>query len=478
MRPGALWYHIEPDKEGLSIQMRLVDPPPRATFFLPGSWAGNEFDKIFSLEQARSPDGALAMSINREQGRIDIDTDGADWIELAYRIDTRSKRTEESRFYPWRDERAFFAYAPTILILPSAGITDQLRDIPIEVHVPGEWTLAATWPRERREVDAEARKMSGFIADDVRSLRDAFIAGSKDWRRLEGSLPGGALMLTLTDEFAFDDDRLLEAATVITRRYLSQFGGYDEISGIVLPLPDDAPDTLRGTGRHGGFVLEIPKDHRFDDALLLLLAHEVLHIWNGHQLVPRAAYRDEAQWFKEGVTHYLALKTLAQLGLVDEQTIRDELATAGRLYLHSPLVTGGHIRSIDRLRFPYDQGLLIALSLDLKLLRETNGAIGIEDWISTLLSAPFEERGQAYDGDVLRESFAHLTAEFGDDLLRKYRSLVESNDQIDVAKLFRSAGLHFLQTDYNNRSRLLPIDEKTAPFDALFSSPAPSSEMQ
>lgn len=475
-RRGALWYHIEAKEQGIAIQLRLLQPPPRATFFLPGSWAGNHYDDLFTLHQAHGPDSIRSMTVDRSEGRIDVDAAGAEWIELSYQIQTRARPDEKHRFFPWGSADAFFAYVPTILLLPSAGVARQLRDIPVEVHAPADWTVAATW-QQPQHLDSDTtgeQKVVGFVADDIRSLRDAFVAGARDWEQLNRSLPGGDLALYVTEEFSFDSRELADATETITGEYLARFDGYDHISALLFSLPDDAPDSLRGTGRHGGFVLEVPADQQLDDELLLLLAHEALHMWNGHQLVPATDYRDQGRWFKEGVTHYIALKTLARLDLIDERTVRRELAMAGRLYRQNPIVAGGPIRDMDRTRFPYDYGLLIALALDLSLLRHTGGALSIEDWLITLLASPFAQAGRAYDDAVLRDGFEYMLRDFDPEPLRRYDELVTSSTELDVSALFRDLGLHFLTGHHDKRSRLLPLDDDRRDFDILFNrSPFP-----
>ena len=474
-RSGALWYRLQPGDDSINVRMRLLNPPSTATFFLPGSWAGSDFDDLIRIGYARGPDHSLAMSLDRSQGRVDIDAGDSDWVELYYEIDTLRERDEEHRFFPWMKDEAFFAYAPTILVLPSAGISRQLRDIPIEVHLPPDWTVTATWPMHRAPVEPSEQPIAGFVADDIRSLRDAFIAAARDWETVEALLPQGVLTLTLVQPFAFDTETFLDDAAAITAEYLDQFGSYDHISAIIMDLPQDAPQTLRGTGRRGGFVLEIPTEQPLDADLRLLLAHEAFHMWNGHRIVPDGDTHDDVQWFKEGVTHYIALKSLARLGLIDERATRRELALAGQYYLQNPLVAGGQVRPIDRTRFPYDRGVLIALALDVSLYHHSDGQSSVEDWIALLLSPDFAEQARAYDLDTLDDSFQHLIDDIDPQLFHRYQQLVHSSEPIDVNELFRSLGLHFLQTRHGNRSRLLPIDEQSEPFEALFefSSPTP-----
>ncbi len=472
-RQGALWYHLTPEGDTLAVRMRLLQPPTRATFFLPGPWAGRgDFDDLISLGHAQGPDGPLPLKVDRDRGRLDVSTGGADWIEVTYRVHTRSDRDEAHRFTPWQVDTAFFAYAPTILILPSAGVARQLIDIPVEVHIPSGWNLAHTWPKHHLETTDDGRQVAGFVADDVRSLRDAFIAAGADWKTVHHQMPSGRLSVTLSDQFELDGDQLLSVAAEICGEYQAQFGVYEDVSVFIMPVQDDANDSLRGSGRRGGFVLEIPPDQEVDDDLLLLLAHEAFHMWNGHHLVPDADAADQTMWFKEGVTHYMALKTLARLGLIDGRAVRRELALTGQYYLRNPIIAGGQVRDVDRRRFPYDQGVLIALALDLALFEASGGAVELKDWIDVLLSSQFADVIDAYDLDVLRTSFRATSQDLGTAPLRRYDDLVRRNETIAVPRLFRRLGLHFLHDGPDTPARLLPLDDDHEVFDAIFFNPA------
>lgn len=471
-RRGELWYHLVPREASLKIHLRLIEPASTTTLFLPGSWAGHDdFADRISVEGAYGPEGTLAFSVDRGQGRIDVEAGDSDWLELSYVVDTAEKRPPKNRFVPWSTDEAFFAYAPTFLVLPGARIARSMRDIPVEIHAPSHWDLIATWPLASQQLDGDNRQISGFVAEDIRALRDAFVGGGQQWTSHEQSLSDAELTLTLGGDFAVDEQALLEATAELTANYVERFGGYHQVAGLILPLPADASNRRHGSGRRGGFVLEIPTDHPLDDDLLLLIAHEAFHMWNGHRLIPDADARSQTIWFMEGVTHYVALKTLSNLGLVDDRFVRSELAQAGQFYRRNPLVTGGEVRSVDRTRLPYDRGLLIAVAIDVSLRKYSGGELAVEDWLSTLLSPEYIEEARAYDLDVLRAALADLVDDVATEPLDRYDALVYGEQTIPVGHLFRQMGLHYLDASGDDTARLLPMDGEASTYEALFRSP-------
>lgn len=473
-RHGALWYRIESQDRQLQVRVRLLDPPPTATFFFPGPWAGHDdFDDRLTIEDVRGEgsDASLPVAIDHREGRIDVETDGDGWLELSYRVELDAAPRREHRFVPWHRGDEFFAYAPTILVMPSSGIAERLRDIPVELHLPSEWTVASTWPVADHDQAGNHPEVTGFVADDVRTLRDAFVGAGRNWQQVTSHHTGTELRLTLTDEFQFDGAELLEVTSQITEHFLERFGGYDQVSALAMPLDhrQDHHDAPGGTGRRGGFVVEVPPDQPLDEELIVLVAHEAFHMWNGHQLVAGTDTEAQTEWFKEGVTHYIGLKTVARLGLIEERQLREELARTVRHYHHSLATSGGRYQTIHDARLPYDRGLLIALALELALFETTGGAVELEDWIELLLTPEYRDDAEAYDPRLLRNSFAALTGEFGSAPLNRYDALVTHQQPIDVSSLLEQLGLHLLESDRGATPRLLPIENQTRPFDHLFS---------
>lgn len=474
-RKGALWYHIEPGDESIAVRIRLLDPPAQTTFFMPGPWAGNDdFDQLIVLGGARGPSGPLPLVVDRAEGRIDIDVPDSAWVELAYRVKAAAEQNDDQRFHPRSGPDSFFAYAPTILVLPSAGLARQLRQIPVEVHLPPAWSLTSTWPVHLIEERSD-RQIAGFIAADIRTLRDAFIGAGEGWNRQELSLPSGAIAITLAGDFALDQESFRTALRLIGQSYLERFGRYQELEGLVLPVGREAHNFLRGMGRYGGFVLEVSQAQTVDDDFLILLAHELFHSWNGHELVPAPAADEQTRWFKEGVTHYIALKTLAKLELLDDRGLRRELATSAQFYEQNPIISGGTIRPVDRLRLPYDQGVLLALAIDLLLLNSSQGEFSVENWIQTLLSPAFHSQSGAYDMRLLQQGFEAMSSKLGLQTIRQFQQLLERRRALDLESLFHGLGLHYLPTTADEPARLLPLEANT-PYHQIFS-PAPTKRV-
>lgn len=466
---GALWYRIEPQEDSIHLQIRLLNPPGTTTFFLPGDWAGHtDFDVQIVLGSVVGPEGPLPVTLDRRAGRIDILTGGEDWVELSYRVQVKNAANTSSSLHPWSNDDAFFAYAPTALILPSAGLAEQLVDIPVELHLPSQWTPATTWPLKYLR-EEPSRTVAGYLVDDVRSLRDAFFGAGQDWRSLRREKFQGDVEIVFAGTSALDEEALTEAAGKIFDYYQEHLGIYDRLTGVVLPRPLSAGSSLRGMGRRGGFILEVPEDRTLDEDVLTLLAHEAFHCWNGHVIVPDPEQESQVEWFKEGLTHYVALKTLRRLELISDRVLRRELARSGQYYLQNPIIAGGPTRPVDYLRLPYDLGLLRGLALDTALFHHSGGNLEIEDWFSLLLSPEFKKESRRMTPELLRRSFLHLSAGLSQSVGNTYSRLITSETALDVDAIFSGLGLHFLGSDGYDPARVLPLGDAEL-FRLLFTS--------
>ncbi|WP_158542345.1 hypothetical protein [Lujinxingia litoralis] len=457
------------------IRLRLNAPPSEATFFLPGPWAGQTtFDAQVTLDEARGPAGSLPMHLDREVGRVDVQCGDVAWMELSYRVRTAPPDRSASRFHPTRGHTQVFAYAPTIFVLPSEGLARQVRDIPVEVRAPQGWQVGATWHQHSATLPSahQPGSITGFIAEDVRTLRDAFILAGSELTSASRALPNGDLKVLQSPTLRFDVGSVADDTRSLLSAYIQRFGVYQSAVAAVLESVDsEHSGTLQGMGRRGGFVVQVPRHQRPGAELLLLIAHEALHMWNGHELVPAPSADIETRWFKEGLTHYLALKTLARQGLIDQRDALRELASAAQHYTQNPLAHGAPADALDQERFPYDRGVLIALRLDLALHLASRGEIELEDWLVQLLKPHLRAPARSYDTALLERAFREISIDLSPAPTSEFRRLVRDQAQLQPRRLFSELGLHWLDPTATRPARLLPIDGEPSHFRALFAPP-------
>lgn len=462
---GNLWYRIALKEDSLDLTVRLVDPPTRARFFLPGNWAGrDDYDAAIRIVGARTPAGPVDFAMTRATGEIEVPTQNAEWVDLHYRVDLQPR----SDFHAQLDRGVLVAFAPTVLVMPAREILQRTRDVPIEVVVPKRWTVVSTWPladTAPSKAIADAR-VHGFVARDVEELRDAFVVAGPTLRTSRRGTGGSLVEVAFGPAFEGDVGEFGDLIEAVVNGFRDTYGDTGPVH-VYVRTRKATEQTMDGLGRRSGFLLDVAPDAGLSPRTRLLIAHEALHVWNGHRLIPENDAENRTRWFKEGVTHYLAMKWLARHGIVDVDFVVQELTTIASNYARNPVMRGERGRPLDRARFPYDFGVLVALALDAVLWDASAGDIGLEQWLVALLADGDERRYEESDLLAGLQSVAGDRANGG--VRSVWRRFVRGRQPIDLRVLFETVGLHWLAPRRDRPAKLMELERPHSLYRNLFS---------
>lgn len=176
-----------------------------------------------------------------------------------------------------------------------------------------------------------------------------------------------------------------------------------------------------------------------------VVAHELLHFWNGLSLVPGG---QSEEWFKEGVTDYLTVSTMSKNGLVDRDFVRQYLENLprGQMVARNLMGLKGTVREAykDKHRnwlLVYGGGSIAALSMDVQMRQASGGKVGLPDLMRALY-AEFGQSGKPYTlADVLRLGKQLSGANMEADLNK-----IISQEQVpELRPLFAALGLQLEQ---------------------------------
>jgi predicted metalloprotease with PDZ domain len=366
--PGlALRVAMASTSRGLSAEVawRWVDTgpmPPEVRFRFPSSWAGRDglLDDVRSVD-ATTLDG-LELDTDWDGADLIVRTEGAAGMVLDYSVvPGESALTELTRFMPLLDDRRFFAPGSALLAQPLNATATELRSITLDLdaHSAG-WRPMTTLP------DRDTYHIRDLI--DAAYFAGAFesvVAMSGD---LRVELWGEAELVSVLDRVANLTLSVVQSQAALLGPELV---GLTRV--VVLARDDDGPVT--GTGREGGFVMELPATRNPpSDRIVAVLAHENLHRLIGHSLTFGGEDELATLWFREGVTDYLSIRLSVSAQLADETSLFSALSAALTNYRGNPAAeldaeefAAGYWGDGDRRRLPYDKGALLALLIDLEL---------------------------------------------------------------------------------------------------------------
>lgn len=146
------------------------------------------------------------------------------------------------------------------------------------------------------------------------------------------TITAGAGPMTWTLQTSSESFGSYQALGADLMRILSYYAAWlpEQTPSHVVIFLFDAPFDRRyrhGFARAGGVVLQLGAEALVDDAARrILLAHELFHLYNGENL--RYAQADYAQtgWIREGMTQYVAMRALMEIGLLSEGQLRSWIA--------------------------------------------------------------------------------------------------------------------------------------------------------
>ena len=192
------------------------------------------------------------------------------------------------------------------------------------------------------------------------------------------TVDGMALDLVVAGTWPFKDGKAFEAATQIMKQYLAltRYRLPHKSAIMIAPFQLSANTTWKAETRGSTLVLLIDPDAHFDTwlgQLRVIFSHELLHLWVPNALKLEGDY----DWFFEGFTLYMALRTALELRVVRFDGFLATLAGVYDSYLSLPddlsLVEASERRWTNPQSNVYVKGMLVAFLFDLKVRRESGG---------------------------------------------------------------------------------------------------------
>jgi len=114
-----------------------------------------------------------------------------------------------------------------------------------------------------------------------------------------------------------------------------------------------------------------------------LLAHEIFHHWNGGFIVPRDD--EKTSWFTEGVTEYMANRTISRTGLISRNLFLKKLEVHVAMYdycmwappfqkstIQNAVQDAGGDKDVNRPGI-YSGGVVASFCLDTMIQKEISG---------------------------------------------------------------------------------------------------------
>ncbi len=416
----------------------------------PGSYLVREFSRNVEGVTATSPDGRALTVEKSDKNRWRVSTGGASSITVRYRVYGRemSVRTNwvEAGF-------ALLNGAPTFMTL-----SDRVTR-PHEIQI----TPAAGWNRSMTGLPAMAEGRHRYRAPDFDTLADSpIVIGNPSVH--EFMVDGKTHYLVNEGEAGvFDGARAAKDLETIVREHRRMWGSLPYQKYVFLNMITESGGGLE---HKNSTVLMTSRwatrTRRSYLAWLELASHEFFHAWNVKRLRPVELgpfdYENEVHtrnlWIVEGVTDYYADLALHRAGLSTREEYLESLSdkveelqtTPGRLVQSAELASfDAWIKyyrpdenSVNTSISYYTKGSVVALLLDAKIRRATDGKRSLDDVMKTAYLKYSETRG--FTSDEFRAVAEQVV---GISLKAFWDTAVAGTSELDYAEALDTLGLRF-----------------------------------
>ena len=339
--------------------------------------------------------------------------------------------------------------------------TDKGGNINLDFELPENWNLTTPWL-------AQGENPFFFTAPNTTSLAESILfAGlheeisiKRDHFELVFAL-GGDEIITQKEEFK-------NLAEGVFDYYIDLMGGIPRLSGdrefkksVVVINSSDQTDG-EAIGNNISLLIDKKGDPMSKMISRFIFAHEFFHLWNGKSFIPEG---DSTEWFKEGITNYYTLKSMYNLGLLDNQSylgvLNDifyqryrtdqgidklSMTNGAEKHNHWGIISGG--------------GLFVGIAQDMIIRRESKNTKSLDD----LMRGLFQKYGgttDVYSLDELKNSLSALSGIDQTDFFDKYVLGVE---RIPIAEYLTMAGLNARIENDNliiqQNKQISKVDEK------------------
>ena len=418
------------------------------------------------VEGLRATDAKGATVALKDLGAGDFGIAGGQRIRLSYAV-----RLEHDRF-PWPAGMEEVSYRTDEGVMATgAALFVADGDAPVQAPIEVDFDLPRGWQAQTPWTRIGAGDC--FRVDSRRELvSNALFLGTAQTETFEAG--GVELTLVLGRRYRKSSPLFVDLLRTQLASYADLFGGPPLSKRYLVIINEHASGDGGAFANSFSQFIQGDADERNRVIWGYVMAHELLHFWNGLSLVP-ADHREE--WFKEGVTDYLTIVTLARNGWLDENLLFKRLENVPRRYLIARAAQGLEmsVRDAGKDKQPnrqlvYGGGSLAALALDVALRERSGDKVGLPDFMRALY-AEFGKPGTTYALDDLERIAKNLT---GSDFSGFFADAVGSESYFDIRPGYAAIGLRmdsFVEEMFISNE---PEASRTqrARFKAIFGAPA------
>jgi hypothetical protein len=330
-------------------------------------------------------------------------------------------------------ERGFLMFADLLPV--------DFEAVSVDFRLPDGWVIeSAIEPGANGRYEVTSPEKTVFFIG--RSLRNT----SKN-------IDGIALDTVIGGNWLFKDGDAVKAAMRVLKTYfaLTGFKLPSKSAIMIAPLPVTVGSTKwRAETRGSTVVLLMDPAARIPNwtgQLGVIFTHELLHLWVPNSLKLQGDY----DWFFEGFTLYIALRTALELKIINFKEFLDTLARVYDSYLstsdkHS-LIEASERRWTTPGSLVYDKGMLVAFLYDLMIRRESDGKTTLARRYRDLFNGGVADGQQGNEAIIAWLGSSPATKDFA-------KLYIETSTELELDRVLSAYGLHLNASGRSSQLRV------------------------
>jgi len=357
-----------------------------------------------------------------------------DATKISYTVKLSEPRAADLPHVSWLvGDRGFLMLADLVPL--------DIEGLSAEFVLPTGWTVESSIaPDSNGRFEVLAPEKSVFFVG--RSLRKA----SK-------SVEGMMLETVLSGTWRFKDDDALKTATRVMKKYLALTGFRLPGKSLIMIAPAPVSlgnSTWKAETRGSTVVLLMDRSGGIENwkaQLDVSFAHEILHLWVPNSLKLEGDY----DWFFEGFTLYVALRTVLDFKVIDFKEFLNTLARVYDTYLSHPddlsLVEASERRWTSPVTNVYVKGMLVAFLYDLMVRKESAGKTTLADRYRALFNGGVADNSDGNEAIISLLGSSPAISDFT-------KSYIENSGEIKLQQLLPEYGLQLDSSGKKSRLRV------------------------
>lgn len=384
--------------------------------------------------QAFTESGKDARAKKSATGEFQSETDAS---RILYMVRLSNPRASDLPHASWlADDRGVLMLADLLPV--------NIADVSADFVLPPGWTIASS-------ITPEANAQYEVLAPE----KSVFFIG-RVFRKASKTAGGMTVETVVNGEWRFNEGAALNAATEVMERYLALTGF--RLSGkstiMIVASPVALGNSIWKAETRGSSVVVVmdpaARSKNSLGQLRVIFTHELLHLWVPNSLKLEGDY----DWFFEGFTLYMALRTALELKVINFNGFLTTLSGVYDSYSSHPdslsLIEESERRWTSTGSQVYVKGMLVAFLYDLLVRKESGGKTTLAVVYRDLFNGGVTDKTDGNEAIIRLLGSSPAARDF-------VKSYVENSKQIELEQLLPTYGL---QLDLSGKTSQLRVSRE------------------